>query len=337
MKQIISWDLGKTKCAAAHVKYDAISNQFHIEKECAIFLRDVTSLETLVQTIEQHLGIQMRDANAICIGAAGQYDGEVLHHTNPYPFPMLFKKVATENSWPTFQVVHDYTPILCATFTDYINKPHYIKWLHRGTMDPYGRRVTLGVGTGLGVKDGILLSDQNFWFGTNEMGHIGVCLPPLTQPDFVSRHNDLMHYLRAEKILAKHEPLTFEKILSGDGLERLYQFTTSKQPISAGTISDLLKTGQAQDTLAMFAWYLGLFIGTVQLTFMPTGGIWIAGGVALNNLLAFDHPHFYQGIHASPAYQAERAIFPMGILMHPHHAFIGAAFFATRKIMTIQS
>lgn len=331
----IVWDIGRTKCAAARVVYDTTLTQFKIAQHCTVPLKTVQSLAELTLHIETGLQCSMADVDAICIGASGFYDGETLHHANPYPYPMEFKKLALQQQWAPFAVVHDYTPILCATFTDYLTLPGYVKWLHQGNMDFLGRRVTLGIGTGLGLKDGLLLPNGDFWFGTNEMGHIGISFPPFTQPDFNIRHQELITYLRTEKILKKNEPLTFEKVLSGDGLARLHQFLT-RQSLTASEVSALMAAEKAPETLALFAWYLGLFVGTVQLTFMPTGGIWITGGVALNNLAVFDHPHFYQGIHASPAYQAERAVFPLGVLCDPSHAFLGGAFYALKKLLPVR-
>ena len=71
-----------------------------------------------------------------------------------------------------------------------------------------------------------------------------------------------------------------EKLLSGNGLKRMFHFTWNNH-FSAQEISDLIHTPAASDVLDMLAWYLGLFIGTVQLTFMPSGGLWMTGGVIL--------------------------------------------------------
>lgn len=331
---IISCDLGATKCATALVEYNKETEQYNVKSDCTVKLRDVKSLPALIEKIEADLGHRFADVDAICIGGAGQYDGDTLHLATPYPYPMQFAKLAKQENWPKFAVVHDYTPIICATFTQYISKPGNIKWLHQGKIHPYGRRIAMGVGTGLGVKDGILFPDGRFWLGINEMGHIGISNPPLTQPDFVERHLALINTLRSKRLLKKSEPLTFEKLLSGDGLVRIYKFISgNKDEITAKEVSELIQTGNANETLATFAWYLGLFIGTLQLTFMPVGGIWITGGVALRNLNVFDHPDFYQGIHASPAYQAERASFPVGVMINSEHAYVGGAYYAAKRLL----
>ena len=94
-----------------------------------------------------------------------------------------------------------------------------------------------------------------------------------------------------------------------------------------------LEAGLAPELLSLFAFYLGLLVGTLELMFMPAGGIWISGGVTLHHLNAFDHPNFKAGITASPAYQEERAAYPLGIMLNPQHALIGGGFYAVKRLM----
>ncbi len=333
---IITWDIGATKCAAATVIYDEISQALTCQKSFRVKLRECDSFAHLTDTIEQGLDIKMSAADVICIGAAGQYDGDVLQLDKGYPYVMNIAEVAKQNNWPEFAVVHDYTPIVCATFTPYINDPNNIKLLNPGSFDPHGRRVALGIGTGLGVKDGVLLPDGNFWIGTNEMGHIGITQPPLAHKYYLRRHKELIKFMRSEGFVQKDTPLSFERILSGSGIAALHQFISCEAvPRAPEEVSEQCHSGQADETLAMVAWYMGLFIGTVQLAFMPSGGIWISGGVVLKNIHLFDHDEFYRGIGASPAYQNLRTEFPLGVLINPEHAFLGAAYYAVKRLSPV--
>ncbi|OAI49537.1 hypothetical protein AYO45_06985 [Gammaproteobacteria bacterium SCGC AG-212-F23] len=96
-----------------------------------------------------------------------------------------------------------------------------------------------------------------------------------------------------------------------------------------------MQAGQTPEILDAFAWYTGLFIGTVQLIFMPEGGIWITGGVALSHLSIFDNPEFLHGIHTSPSYLPERQKYPLGILCNPEHALMGGGFYASKRLLMI--
>jgi len=334
MKNIITWDLGRTKCAAALVKYDPKTQDLFCDGHHSVKLKSCFSLTELVEKLEHSLDFQFADADAICIGAAGQYDGEQLHHTMGYPYPMHMEQLARDLHWPKMAVVHDYTPIVCATFTSYMHTSENLMRLNLCEMNPLGRRVALGVGTGLGAKDGILFSDGNFWLGTNEVGHIGVSAPPLTDYIYQKRHQELIAYLRSEGILAPNEPLCFEKILSGQGIVRIHRFLNlSTHDHTPEEIGGRISDGLAEETLLMFAWYLGLFLGTMQLIFMPEGGMWITGGVVLKHLKVFECQEFLRGIEASPAYMSQRHQIPMGVMCNPEHAFMGGAYYAVKRLL----
>lgn len=334
-KTIIAWDLGATKCAAAVVEYNTSADQYSILRHHSIKLEEVSSLPQLTAQLESRLAIKMSDADAICIGAAGIYNGEELLLNSGYPFPMTFAKLAKSGNWRNFAIVHDYAPVVCATFTDYARQAKYVKYLNQAKVNPYGRRVALGIGTGLGLKDGILFPDDNFWLGDNEMGHIGLTFPPFTDKYHYERHLEFINFLVSEGGLQPGEAFTFEKILSGKGIVRIYQFV--QKFIHTHTpeeIGELMRNGEAKETTAFFAWYLGLFVGTVQLTFMPSGGIWITGGVALKHLDIFDHPDFLHGIEASPAYLQQRQAFPIAVMHDPKHVFIGGAYYAVKRLFS---
>lgn len=329
-KTLFTWDLGATKCAAGLIEYQPEQQRFQCLKRCSIKLSDTVSLTDLINHIETVLDFSMADADAICIGGAGIYDGEFLSLEGAYPYAMPFAMLARERSWPPFAVIHDYAPIVCSTFTSYMDNPSYIKRLNDCPLQPYGRRVAIGVGTGLGLKDGVLLPNGDFWLGQNEAGHIGISLPPATNTADRQRHFELMQFLSQDQA----PPVTFQKILSGQGTVRLQQFFDPNTSIlSPEEVGQAMRAGSMPATSKAFAWYLGLFIGTMQLTFMPEGGIWLAGGVTLQHLEAFDCPDFHQAIEASPAYLQQRSHYPLGILCDQNHALIGGAYYAVKRLL----
>jgi glucokinase len=334
-KLIIPWDLGATKCAMALVEYDTQSKQYQHLRHHTIPLTDCASLSELVKEFENKLDIELARADAMCIGAAGIYDGEKLLLDAGYPYTMNFADMIRAKQWHNYQIIHDYAPILCATFTEYIEQDDHIKYLNKATINPYGRRVVLGVGTGLGVKDGVLYPNGDFWLGDNEMGHIGITVPPLVDQYHLNRHLEFIKFLNSENVLKPTEPLTFEKILSGKGIVRIHQFISNyTQTHTPEEIGRLMGAGGAEETVAFFAWYLGLFIGAVQLSFMPDGGTWITGGVTIKHLAVFDHPDFYKGIEASPAYLAKRKTLPLAVMRDTQHAFYGGAYYAVKRLLT---
>ena len=334
MQRIITWDLGATKCTAGLVEHDVATDHLHCKNKYTIKLAETSSLENLVQQLEAHLNFSFADADAICIGAAGHFDGKSLLHTNPYPYPMHFAKLADKQRWPDYAVIHDYASIICATFTSYMNQAQNIKRLNLCPMKLHGRRVAFGIGTGLGLKDGVQLPNGDFWFGENEMGHIGIPTPPMTEQDYAKRHQEIMLFLAKKFSAEDHQAITFERILTGKGMVNLHQFFYPNSPLSTPEeVGKNIQAGNAHELVNTFAWYAGLFVGTVQLSFMPEGGIWMTGGVALNHLEIFDQADFSAGIYASPAYLMQRQEYPLGILCNPEHALIGNAHYAIKRLL----
>lgn len=328
-KHIIAWDLGATKCAAGWVEYHAETNDFICQRTSTVKLADTHSLDDLIQRIETQLGVRMRDADAVSIGAAGQYADGVLNLEKAYPYPMTFANASKQHGWQRFTVIHDYASIVCATFTSYMQQASNIKRLNQAPMQNNGRRVAFGIGTGLGLKDGVLFPNGDFWLGKNEIGHIGITVPPHASEQHQHRHVELMRFLRS----LGQESVTFETILSGAGTVRLYHFFhPGKNKITPEEVGSKMRVGLTPELLDTFAWYIGLFVGTVQLSFMPEGGVWMTGGVALHHLDVFDRPAFFAGIHASPAYQTQRLDYPLGVLCNPEHALIGSAYYAQKRL-----
>jgi glucokinase len=333
-KNIIAWDLGATKCAAGVVEYETESRALTCLKSTSIKLSDTTSLEDLIQNLEQQLDFSIAGADAICIGGAGFYDGQELLLEGVYPYRMLFQQVAAAQKWPVYAVIHDYAPIVCATFTNYLSDEKNIKRLNQGEIQPFGRRMAFGIGTGLGGKDGVLLPNGDFWLGQNEVGHIGISMPPSAELLHVKRHYELMQFSQQQCAIEERMACTFEKILSGPGAVRLYRFLYSdSEAITPEIVGEKMQKGLVPELMNVFSWYLGLFVGTMQLNFMPEGGLWITGGVALSNLNLFDAPEFFDGIHASPAYMPQREHYPLGVLCNPEHALIGGGYYAAVKLL----
>ncbi len=65
----------------------------------------------------------------------------------------------------------------------------------------------------------------------------------------------------------------------------------------------LIKAGKALKTLHAFAFYVGLFTAAVQLSFMPSGWNFMAGGVLVKHPELFSCDEFFLGLRALTAYQ----------------------------------
>ncbi len=135
-----------------------------------------------------------------------------------------------------------------------------------GRPDPDGARMVLGLGTGSNIAVAHRV-DGRLFVPPAEAGHSG--LPHLDEAT-----NAVIAALGAE---VAHKP--YEALLSGPGLARLHRLRTGETR-DASSIVAAADAGTARDTLALFARLLGAVAGSLALTHMATGGVYLIGGTA---------------------------------------------------------
>ena len=156
-------------------------------------------------------------------------------------------------------------------------------------------RVAVGAGTGLGVA----WADEDIQGGKRaacahdtEGGHI----------DFAPTDDTQIKLLKFLQQRFGH--VSYERILSGDGLVSLYQFFAGKQGAgnhSAGISAEWVNKQSEHDeaagrALSLFVQIYGAYIGNIALLFKPYGGIFITGGIAakiLNKMQSEDFINAY--------------------------------------------
>lgn len=135
-------------------------------------------------------------------------------------------------------------------------------------------RVAVGAGTGLGVawEEGDAGGCQiTSYSHDSEGGHIDFAPVDDTQIE-------LLQFLQQ-----RYGHVSYERILSGDGLVSLYQFCAGadNDDISAKWVSEQSQNNDVADrAMSLFVQIYGAYIGNIALMFKPFGGIFITGGIA---------------------------------------------------------
>ena len=139
-----------------------------------------------------------------------------------------------------------------------------------------------GPGTGLGVANLIrqeaqqALKQEGAWVSlSGEGGHVDFA-PTDTQEIEILTH-----------LLTKYQHVSYEQLLSGLGIEQIYQALASKnssvvnelpaQDITARALANECEV--CSQALAQFCKTLGSFAGNLALTLGSFGGVYIAGGI----------------------------------------------------------
>ncbi|MCG7519998.1 glucokinase [Ruegeria sp. Ofav3-42] len=166
-----------------------------------------------------------------------------------------------------------------------------VEVLQGAETPPAGTRLVVGPGTGLGVG-ALLYSEGRYHTASGEGGHVG--LSP--------RHEDEVEIFKAARHVAPDcffddsLVLEAEMFLSGTGLPILYKaasLAAGQTDVPTRTAKDILQDAQSNtDPVAvkashMFTTHLGALMGDLAVAFMPTGGVFLVGGVAEKNRWLF--------------------------------------------------
>ena len=176
----------------------------------------------------------------------------------------------------------------------------------------------LGPGTGLGVA-GYVPHEGGATVIVGEGGHA-------TMPAATRLEAELLAEIRKEL-----DHLSAERVLSGDGLVRLYEtlprLAGDRAPErTAAEITEAAlaqSCGASQAALDMFCALLGTFAGNVALTLGARGGIYIAGGIVPRILDYLAASEFRRRFEAKGRFRDYVSRIPVWIIRHPEPAFLG--------------
>lgn len=163
-------------------------------------------------------------------------------------------------------------------------------------MDPNGPRACVGAGTGLG-QCYLTPGDDGFTCYPSEGGHVDFA--PRSEIEF-----EMLLYLR--KKFGELTRISVERIVSGKGLANVYDFLSHKFPdridkavhkefleaedMQGKTVAVNAKPGSlCEQAMQIFSGAYGAECGSAALKFIPTGGLYVAGGLTPKNI------HFIQG------------------------------------------
>ncbi len=168
--------------------------------------------------------------------------------------------------------------------------------LNAQPVEDGGVRVITGAGTGLGLAWMMAERDGQYRAWPSEGGHI----------DFAPanpRQMRLLEFVRDEldaADVAAH--VSWERLVSGLGLGSLYRFCRQEagaaEPADAApdgaAISALAAAGDpvADAALDLFVELYGAWVGNLALLYKPSGGLYIAGGVATHLRQRMQSPSF---------------------------------------------
>lgn len=188
----------------------------------------------------------------------------------------------------------------------------------------------IGPGTGLG---GATLDKTLEMAWPSEPGFMGLC------PGNVFEREVL------EQLHQEHGRVYAELVLSGPGLERLYQAITTlngtpaslSTPAAISSAAAGKQDAAAVQTLQMFCGLLGAFCGDYILANGAFGGLYLAGGIAPQILPELRRGQFIQRMCDKGVMSSRLENVPAHVIMREHPGLLGAAHAPLRQNESLES
>lgn len=267
------------------------------------------------------------DLQSACLAVAGPVRDGTARVTN-LPWEVHESLISEDFTIPQVRIINDFEAIGYALA---ILSPDDFYELQAGSPDSVGTRALIGAGTGLGVAI-VTRCGERWQVLPGEGGHV----------DFAPRTAEqqaLLDYLQQQSAR-----VSVEMLLSGPGLERIYEFICTQNGINPGSvrrtaasISSIALIGRdplAVKTLDLFVEIYGAQAGNLALTSLATGGVFIAGGIAPKILSLLKRGRFIEMFSDKPPMSELLHSMPVRVVLNTRSGLLGAVQVASEMVTT---
>lgn len=321
----LAGDIGGTKThLALYEEKDGVYTPVREEKFPS---KDFTNLKSIAKKFLENGNEKISKA---CFGIAGPIKDNVCNATN-LPWVVDAKEVGAALKISSVGLINDLEANAYGIKT---LKDEDFFVLNKGKQESYNQAL-ISAGTGLG-EAGLFWNKKDHIPFACEGGHC----------DFAPRNEeevDLFYYL--QKKFGSH--VSFERILSGPGLENLYHYLIDSEkekpahpeemdPNSlAQCISEKGLSGQCPACVKTLDWFVSLYgseAANTALKFYALGGVFLGGGIAPKILEKFKTPNFMKAFTEKGRFEKVLSVIPVKIILNEDTALLGSAYYASHYL-----
>lgn len=289
------------------------------------------SFEGLDAIIEQFLDGKSDEIDRACFGIPGPVTGETIKLAN-LPWAIDVKVIKNLLGIEQIGLINDLEANaygLCEL------KEEDFAVLNEGTKKTTGNAAIISAGTGLGeagMHFEVAMKARHPF--ASEGGH----------SDFAPRNDleiELLRYL-----LAKFERVSVERVLSGQGLQNIYEFLRDTNRFEEpdwlaeeiaeaddipATISKNGLTGKEEICKAALNTFVSIYgaeAGNLALKMLATGGVFLGGGIAPKILPSLKESTFMESFQSKGRMRELLEKIPVRVVLCDNAALLGAAHFA---------
>jgi len=325
---VLAVDLGGTKILVqlSSLAGDLVLEQRYQSDQFVDFEAVLAVFFTLPEIAEYQL-------KAACLAVAGPVVGRTASITN-LPWQIDAESLSQQFPLGTVVLCNDFEAV--AYGIDGLDSSA-ITTIQQGELDNLAPRAVIGAGTGLGQA--FMFAGESGWdvVGT-EGGNV----------DFGPNDDEQMalwSYLNRQ-----FGHVSYERILSGSGLEAIYAFLAEQQGKTLSTkmkaavdsdgapalISQLASSGKddlAEAALQLFMRIYGAQAGNLALSVLARGGVYIAGGIAAKNVAYVEQGSFMAAFLSKGKMAALMPLMPVHLITDESVGLSGARYLALRSAL----
>jgi glucokinase len=263
---ILAADIGATHARFALAEPDA-----HQIAPEMMMVAGIATLEEALSRFLKSKGVAANEIDAAIIAAAGPIRGDGSIKMTNCPWIVDPKAIGAAHDFGNVCILNDMTAAALGLLR---LAPEDTEILGGKDAVPKAPMAILAPGTGLGVSGLIPCAGGGWTALSGEGGHVD--LAPSNDREIAI----VFHLIRS---FGHASP---ERILSGPGLETLYETLTALDgtgtpPLAAVDIAGAARREEAQaaEAIKLFCGWLGAVAGDLALTLGARGGVYIAGGI----------------------------------------------------------
>jgi len=307
-----------------------------------IYYFETKRLDSLSSAINQVLSHAKEkfdlEVDNACIGAAGVISKEknVADLTN-VPWNIDSRDIIKQTSLKSAFIINDFEAIGYGINLIDANDTVNIRPINN-TDELRLTKAVIGAGTGLGKSILYFNEKINGYIPLpSEGGHSDL-------PVYDSLELQLLEFIKKSK--GNSEPVCYEEILSGRGLVNIYNFLKNQNISEKNLVFDEIEKSidkpaliskykntdeTCKKTFQLFTRFYGRCAKNFVLDSMATGGLYIAGGIALKNKEIFSSDYFFKEfIYSDQRIHILKQV-PIYVITNPNVGVYGACFAAMCK------
>jgi glucokinase len=329
---LVAGDIGGTKTALAIFSSEA--GPLVPLAQTKVRSADYPSLQAIVK---EFLAKENRPVDRACFAVAGPVIAGRVKTTN-LPWVVEEGSLAQQLNINR-QSVHLINDLEAIAHAVPILRPSDVETINPGEPVPKGAMAVIAPGTGLG---------ESFltWDGTRYLPHSSEG----GHADFAPADERQIRLL--EYMLKKFDHVSFEHVCSGIGVPNIYAYLRDVEQIQqAPEISTLIDstpdrtaaifehTGKSKlcaATRDIFVSILAAEAGNLAVKVMATGGVYVAGGVAVHTLTALKQPAFLESFKRKGRFAELMVRIPIHVVTSPA-GLAGAAAYGLKNSRTFGS